>query len=92
MVAFIINYVEISNKHYFSNREFSFTLQGDIYMRFLSFNDDTQLKNEIIRLCPVKIDIGAVYNIKPKEKKTVINTAFIVFHLNSLASRTRTSV
>jgi DNA primase small subunit len=61
-------------------------------MRFLSFNDDIELKNEILRLNPVKIDIGAVYNFKPKEKKSVINTAFIVFLFNPVAYGTRTSV
>jgi DNA primase small subunit len=50
------------NKHYFLNREFSFTLASDTYIRFKSFNNDMDLKNEIVRLCPVKIDIGAVYN------------------------------
>lgn len=44
-------------------REFSFTLQDDIYIRFKSFNDNEDLKNEIKRLCPYKIDIGAVYNV-----------------------------
>lgn len=39
--------------------------------RFLSFNDHTELKKEILKLNPVKIDIGAVYNAKPKEKKFI---------------------
>ncbi|KAJ3268350.1 primase, DNA, polypeptide 1 (49kDa) [Terramyces sp. JEL0728] len=64
-------------KYSFLNREFSFTLQSDSYLRFLSFKDADELKNEILRLCPVKIDIGAIYNIKPKDKKTVQASAFV---------------
>jgi DNA primase small subunit len=64
-------------KNYFTNREFSFTLQSEAYMRFQSFTDENQLKDEIARLCPVKIDIGAVYNLKPKDRKTVRSNAFI---------------
>lgn len=63
-------------KHIFTNREFSFTLPSEAYLRFKSFQDVQSLKEEIIRLCPVKIDIGAVYNIKPKDKKSVKSSAF----------------
>ncbi|OXU26399.1 hypothetical protein TSAR_009767 [Trichomalopsis sarcophagae] len=52
----------------FSRREFSFTLRDDIYIRFQSFNKIDDLKNEIKRLCPHKIDIGAVYNVAPSNK------------------------
>jgi DNA primase small subunit len=58
------------HKHYFMNREFSFTLASDTYIRFKSFNDYQDLKAEIIRLTPVKIDIGAVYNFPPIHKTT----------------------
>ena len=63
-------------KNYFANREFSFTLISDTYLRFKSFNNDSELKNEILRLLPVKIDIGAVYNFPPINKKTT-NAGFI---------------
>jgi DNA primase small subunit len=44
-----------------------------------------ELKKELLRLNPVKIDIGAVYNIKvaldfsskPKDKKSVQSSAFV---------------
>ncbi|KAJ3330835.1 primase, DNA, polypeptide 1 (49kDa), partial [Gonapodya sp. JEL0774] len=51
-------------KNYFAYRELSFTLASDAYLRFQSFKDEDELKQEIWRLCPVKIDIGAVYNSK----------------------------
>ncbi|KAJ3057098.1 primase, DNA, polypeptide 1 (49kDa) [Rhizophlyctis rosea] len=64
------------NKHVFQNREFSFTLPGDTYMRFQSYKDIEELKAHIIKFCPVKIDLGAVYNMKPKDKKAVRPGAF----------------
>ncbi|KAJ3011653.1 primase, DNA, polypeptide 1 (49kDa) [Thoreauomyces humboldtii] len=61
---------------YFAKREWSFTLASDVYMRFQSFSTADDLKQEILRLCPVKIDIGAVYNLAPKDKKSVLPGAF----------------
>eukprot|EP00667_Euglena_gracilis_P025260 EG_transcript_29557 len=53
---------------YFHNREFSFTLAGDVYLRFRSFNDWTELQKDLVRKKPEKIDIGGVYNVPPKLK------------------------
>ncbi|KAI8921834.1 hypothetical protein DFJ77DRAFT_425488, partial [Powellomyces hirtus] len=61
---------------YFAKREWSFTLASDVYIRFQSFASAEDLKHEILRMCPVKIDIGAVYNLQPKDKKTVLPGAF----------------
>ncbi|KAI8537289.1 hypothetical protein RHMOL_Rhmol09G0011700 [Rhododendron molle] len=51
------------DQSYFGRREFSFTLDNDIYLRFQSFNSVSELKKSINEKCPVKIDIGAVYNV-----------------------------
>ncbi|KAJ3129296.1 primase, DNA, polypeptide 1 (49kDa), partial [Irineochytrium annulatum] len=59
--------------HDFPNREFSFTLANDAYLRFLSFSDDKEFTEDLKKFCPAKIDIGAVYNGKPKEKKGTKN-------------------
>ncbi|KAI8332143.1 hypothetical protein BC941DRAFT_437616 [Chlamydoabsidia padenii] len=66
----------INTSKSFTHREFSFTLNNDIYLRFNSFADGDALKKEIERLQPIKIDIGAVYSVKPKDKKTVSEKAF----------------
>lgn len=61
--------VFIDGKHpgcdesYFGRREFSFTLDNDIYLRFQSFNSVSQLENSIKEKCPFKIDIGPVYSV-----------------------------
>lgn len=39
-------------------------------MRFLSFESVNEFKDSIARLRPSKIDIGAIYNIKPSERKS----------------------
>lgn len=64
------------NKNYFPFREFSFTLASEVYIRFQSFATGEEFRRELLRLCPVKIDIGAVFNLKPKDKKLVRPGAF----------------
>ncbi|CAG5115444.1 unnamed protein product, partial [Candidula unifasciata] len=63
-------------KHYFSHREFSFTLKDDVYIRYQSFSDQQDFEKELQKKCPYKIDIGAVYSHRPKDHKTVKSTAF----------------
>eukprot|EP00160_Parvularia_atlantis_P017884 Unigene6343_Nuclearia_a/m.19539 Unigene6343_Nuclearia_a/g.19539 ORF Unigene6343_Nuclearia_a/g.19539 Unigene6343_Nuclearia_a/m.19539 type:complete len:460 (-) Unigene6343_Nuclearia_a:72-1451(-) len=59
------------NKNYFAHREFTFTLKDDVYVRYLSFANDSELRAELVRKSPHKIDIGAVYNAKPRDQKTL---------------------
>ncbi|XWS50076.1 hypothetical protein CRYUN_Cryun12cG0057200 [Craigia yunnanensis] len=56
------------DKSYFGRREFSFTLENDIYIRFQSFNSVSELENSIKEKCPFKIDIGPVYSVDPAKR------------------------
>lgn len=61
------------DKSYVSKREFSFTLQDDIYLRYLSFSSAEDLQAEMVKRVPHKIDIGAVFNAKPTDHKKIAN-------------------
>ncbi|CAF2373671.1 unnamed protein product [Rotaria sp. Silwood2] len=43
----------------FAQREFSFTLENDVYRRYLSFSNHIEFEKELIKICPENIDIGA---------------------------------
>ena len=55
----------------FTPREFAFTLMGDVYIRYNSFANAEELKKQVIRLNPSRFEIGAVYNARPRDKKTL---------------------
>jgi DNA primase small subunit len=59
------------DKESFTHREFSFTLQDDIYVRYQSFDDQHELKECVKKSLPYKIDIGAMFNYKPKLNKSL---------------------
>ncbi|KAF9425675.1 hypothetical protein BGZ94_007313 [Podila epigama] len=61
----------------FMNREFCLTLLDGTYIRFNSYKTMDEFKQELARLCPAKIDLGAIYNIRPKDKSMVHPAAFI---------------
>jgi DNA primase small subunit len=61
---------------YFYKREFSFTLEGDIYCRYNWYRNEKEFKEDLIKNSPIKIDIGAVYNIPPKNQSTTDSKAF----------------
>ena len=56
-----------TDPRYLARREFSFTLADDIYLRYLSFSGAAELKAEMVKRVPHKIDVGAVYNLSPEQ-------------------------
>lgn len=52
------------NPKYIENREFSFTLDEDVYVRYQSFDTKEDFEKEVKDRCPNKIDIGAVYTLR----------------------------
>lgn len=61
------------NEHYFHHREFSFTLADDVYIRYQSFNNQQELEEEMKKMKPQKIDLGAVYNFRYYFSKVFFN-------------------
>ncbi|KAI9571590.1 prim-pol domain-containing protein [Boletus coccyginus] len=70
-----LNHDHVPNK-LFTHREFSFTLQGDVYLRYHSFNTAEDLKKQVLTLNPTRFEIGPVYSAKPRDKKSVSASAF----------------
>lgn len=59
-----------------TNREFSFTKNvngNEIYMRYKSFDDQKMFQKALKDYIPHKIDIGGVFNKKPRLKNQVVN-------------------
>lgn len=67
------------DKSYVGRREFSFTLDNDVYLRFQSFNSASELENTIKEKCPFKIDIGPVYSVDPAKRHAYAQTGGNVF-------------
>jgi DNA primase small subunit len=57
-----------SDATFFQRREFCFTLDGDIFVRYQSFKDCQEMQTAIRDRCPAKIDIGPVYNVDPQRR------------------------
>lgn len=67
-----INYKD-GGANCFKFREFSFTLTGDIYQRYIAFDNSLEFRNALLQKCPIKIDIGAIYNMSPRVARTYPN-------------------
>ena len=65
------------DSEYFYNREFSFTLENDVYCRYLCFKNTADFKEALVSKCPHKIDIGAIFNMPPKDHQSTVKTTFI---------------
>lgn len=60
-----------NDKDFFSHREWSFTIEDDIYIRYQSFVDKEEMIAAIQKRQPHKIDIGAVFSGCPKDHNTI---------------------
>jgi DNA primase small subunit len=48
----------------FTHREFAFTLAGDVYVRYNSFQTIDEFKKEVLRLTPSRFEIGPQYSAR----------------------------
>jgi len=56
-------------------REFNFTLEGDIFIRYLAYTSKEDFKKDLLKKLPHKIDIGAIFNAMPSMHHSVKNLA-----------------
>ncbi|KAF8070333.1 hypothetical protein FPV67DRAFT_1755283 [Lyophyllum atratum] len=64
-----LNHEHVPTRLY-THREFAFTLQGDVYLRYNSFDTAEDLKKQVCQLNPTRFEIGPVYTHKPRDRKT----------------------
>ncbi|CAH2080243.1 unnamed protein product [Thlaspi arvense] len=67
------------DEYYFGRREFSFTLENDVYLRYKSFKNASAMEDAIKGSFPYKIDIGAVYSVDPDKRHAYAQTGTNVF-------------
>ncbi|KZT25632.1 prim-pol domain-containing protein [Neolentinus lepideus HHB14362 ss-1] len=65
-----LNHEHVPTKLY-THREFAFTLQGDVYLRYNSFNSVEDFKKQVCTLNPTRFEIGPVYTARPRDKRTI---------------------
>jgi len=65
-----------ASSDFFFRREFSFTIENDVYIRYLSFRNLEEMRKAILLKQPHKIDIGPVYSSPPKDHNMVKATSF----------------
>ena len=53
---------------FLSRRELCYTLDGDIFVRYQSVRDASDLRRALLAKVPAKIDIGPVYNVDPSRR------------------------
>ena len=69
--AHMFNWLAGPDTRRMANREWSFTLADDIYVRYCSFATRDDLRAALLSKVPYKIDIGAIYNVPVSMHQTV---------------------
>ena len=64
------------DKNFFNRREWSFTIEDDIYIRYQCFKDKKEMTAAIMKRQPHKIDIGAVFSALPSEHNSIDPSKF----------------
>ncbi|KAL1406589.1 p48 polypeptide of DNA primase [Vanrija albida] len=54
-----------------THREFAFTIENDVYIRYNSFNTAYDFQKEVLRLTPSRFEIGPQYSARPRDRKSL---------------------
>eukprot|EP00605_Chrysophyceae_sp_TOSAG23-4_P001789 GSChrysophyteH1.ASY1.ANO1.1978.1 assembled CDS len=65
-----------NDANFFNRREWSFTIEDDIYIRYQCFKDKNEMLAAIQKRQPHKIDIGAVFSAHPDEHNSIDPSRF----------------
>lgn len=65
-----LNHSNVPSKD-FTHREFAFEHLNGAYQRYNSFQDGVEFKKRVVKTNPTRFEIGAIYPIEPKDRKTV---------------------
>jgi len=63
-------------RDFFYRREWSFTIEDDIYIRYQAFRDQSEFEAAIKKRQPHKIDIGAVFTAPPDQHNSLAPEKF----------------
>ena len=66
----------LNKPDFFHRREFTFTLEGDVFVRYLCFKNAEDLKAAVISRQPERIEIGPVYTATPDMNKVLRKDVF----------------
>lgn len=59
----------------FTMREFAYEHRSGAYQRYNSFASQEEFKNSVVLANPTRFEVGAVYSVNPKERKTLPKNA-----------------
>jgi DNA primase catalytic subunit len=66
----------LNKPDFFHRREFTFTLEGDVFVRYLCFKNAEEFKAAVIARQPERIEIGPVYTATPDMNKVLRKDVF----------------
>ncbi|KAJ7072533.1 hypothetical protein C8F01DRAFT_1361866 [Mycena amicta] len=61
---------------YFTKREIAFNLPGEVMIRYQSFLDADEFKNQVCKLNPTRFEVGPVYTSRPRDRKSARQGSF----------------
>ena len=61
---------------FFHRREFTFTLENDVFVRYLCFKDAEEFGKAVLARLPERIEIGPVYTASPDKNKVLKKDVF----------------
>lgn len=61
----------------FTHREFAFTLEGDIYLRYQSFKDEKEFKSQVLKHVPTRFEIGPQYTFRVRRQSYLLACTYL---------------